>query len=179
MRNVSLFLMIFLCFPVYATVDVHFTPSSKCENLIVNMINNSKKTIDAAVYSINNKQIVAALKNAHDRGVKLRILTDKLQASSKYSKVKDLYLYGVGIKVNSKYKIEHNKFAVFDGNKVSTGSFNWTNNASKSNSENCLFVYRDKKTIKAYKKRFNELWKINSAEKSEAWFEKNKVYKTK
>ena len=40
---------------------------------------------------------------------------------------------GLDIKVNSKYKIEHNKFAVFDYSAVITGSFNWTNAASLKN----------------------------------------------
>lgn len=176
MKKIFLLIVIFVCFPVYAKVEVHFTPSTRCEDSIVGLINSSGKTIDIAVYSINNNQIVNALKNAHNRGVKLRILTDKLQASSKYSKVLDLYLYGIDVKVNSKYKIEHNKFAIFDGNKISTGSFNWTESASLKNSENCVFVKRDKQTINSYKKRFEELWLLNSYNKSEKWFERKIKY---
>ena len=176
MKKIFLLIVVFVCFPVYAKVEVHFTPSTRCEDSIVGLINSSGKTIDIAVYSINNNQIVNALKNAHNRGVKLRILTDKLQASSKYSKVLDLYLYGIDVKVNSKYKIEHNKFAIFDGNKISTGSFNWTESASQKNSENCVFVKRDKQTINSYKKRFEELWQLNSYNKSEKWFERKIKY---
>lgn len=174
MKKILLLIIIFFCLPVYAKVKVHFTPSLECENSIVGLINTSNKTIDIAVYSINNNQIVEALKKAHGRGIKLRILTDKLQASSKHSKVLDLYEYGINIRVNSKHKIEHNKFAVFDGKKVSTGSFNWTNSASNNNSENCLFVTQDKKTIDAYKKRFNELWKLNTSKKSKRWFNRKR-----
>ena len=174
MKKIFLLIVVFVCFPVYAKVEVHFTPSTRCEDSIVGLINSSGKTIDIAVYSINNNQIVNALKNAHNRGVKLRILTDKLQASSKYSKAVDLYLYGIDIKVNSKYKIEHNKFAIFDGNKISTGSFNWTESASLKNSENCVFVTQDKKTIDAYKKRFNELWRLNTSKKSRRWFNRKR-----
>ena len=90
MKKIFVLIIIFFCLPVYAKVKVHFTPSLECENSIVGLINNSKKTIDIAVYSINNNQIVEALKKAHGRGIKLRILTDKLQASSKHSKVFDL-----------------------------------------------------------------------------------------
>lgn len=85
-----------------------------------------------------------------------------------------MYEYGINIRVNSKHKIEHNKFAVFDGKKVSTGSFNWTNSASNKNSENCIFVTQDKKTIDAYKKRFNELWRLNTGKKSRRWFNRKR-----
>lgn len=68
-----------------------------------------------------------------------RILTDRLQAGIKTSKVQELYNFGIKIHVNSKYKIEHNKFAVFDLKNVITGSYNWTETASNKNSENCLF----------------------------------------
>ena len=79
----------------------------QCEKTIVEFIDNSKETIDVAIYSINNDKIVEVLKKAHHQGVKLRILTDKLQASSKSSKVIDLYKGGVNICVNSIHKIEH------------------------------------------------------------------------
>ena len=175
MKKIFLFIAMLFCLPAKATVEVHFTPSAACENSVVKLINETQKTIDAAVYSINNDQIVNALKKAHQRGVKLRILTDKVQAASKSSKVLDLYQYGINIKVNSRFKIEHNKFAVFDGLRVSTGSFNWTNPASSKNSENCLFVMQDKKVVASYEQRFNELWLLNSDIKSSDWFERKLI----
>ena len=173
-KELVLFMMIgsFWFLPLKAEVEIAFTPSDECENKIVNLINNSENSIDVAVYSINNTDIVEAIKLAHDRKIKLRILTDKLQASGKYSKVMELYKYGVNIRVHSKNKIEHNKFAIFDSNVVSTGSFNWTNAASDKNSENCLFLIKEPDNIKAYKERFEELWSVNSEEKSKRWFEK-------
>lgn len=163
---------IFWFLPLKAEVEIAFTPSDECENKIVNLINNSENSIDVAVYSINNTDIVEAIKLAHDRKINFRILTDKLQAAGKHSKVIELYKYGVNIRVHSKNKIEHNKFAIFDSNVVSTGSFNWTNAASDKNSENCLFLIKEPDNIKAYKERFEELWSVNSEEKSKRWFEK-------
>ncbi len=164
---------LFVCLPCAAKVDVKFTPSNDCEDSIIKYINSSEKTIDIAVYSINNDKIVDALKNAYDRGVKLRILTDKLQASAKSSKVIDLYKYGINIRVNSKHKIEHNKFAIYDRQVASTGSFNWTNPASDKNSENCVFLVQDKNAVNKYCQRFEQLWSMNTQQKSDNWF-KNK-----
>jgi len=161
-------------YPCYANMSAFFTPSRKCEDSIVRRINKAEKSIDAAVYAINNKDIVKALKKAHDRGVKIRILTDRLQAGNRSSRVRELYDYGIKIRVNSKHKIEHNKFAVFDFNNAVTGSYNWTEPASNKNSENCLFFNRNKKTVREYHDRFNYLWQMNSKKKSDAWFNKKK-----
>ena len=142
---------------------VGFTPSSYCEDKIIELIDDSEESIDVAVY---------ALTKAHGKGIKIRILTDRLQASGKSSRVKELWSKGLNIKVHSKFKIEHNKFAIYDGKTISTGSYNWTNPASSKNSENCIFISNDRKTVSEYQNRFDYLWKINSKQKSDKWFQK-------
>ena len=161
-------------FAVNAKVEVYFSPSNKCEKGIVEAIDDADTEIEAAVYAINNDNIVEALKKAHDRGVKIKILTDRLQAANKSSKVKELYDYGINIRVHSKHKIEHNKFAVFDNESVVTGSYNWTNPATNKNSENCVFFIRDKDAVEEYDNRFKYLWQINTKKKSDLWFKKKK-----
>ena len=167
----------FLLFSVCALAQtvVFFSPSNKCENGLVELIDNSTSTIDAAVYAINNDNIVEALKKAHDRGVKIRILTDRLQAAGKSSKVRELRAHGINVRVHSKFKIEHNKFAIFDGKKVSTGSYNWTNAASNKNSENCVFFTEISDVVTYYRKRFRYLWQVNTRKASEEWFNKKKL----
>ena len=174
---IRFFVVIFLfisSIPAFAGMTAFFTPSQKCENSIVQRINKTEKSIDVAVYAINNKDIVDAIKKAYDRGVKIRILTDRLQAGNKNSKVRELYDYGINIRVNSKHKIEHNKFAVFDFNNAVTGSYNWTEPASDKNSENCLFFNRNKKTVKEYHDRFNYLWQMNTKKASDKWFNRKR-----
>lgn len=173
-RFILVVFFIILPLPVKADLKAFFSPSLNCENNIVKHIDKAEKSIDVAVYSINNKDIVKALKRAHDRGVKIRILTDKLQAGKRTSKVIELHDYGIKIRVNSKHKIEHNKFAIFDFNDVLTGSYNWTEPASTKNSENCLFFNRNKKTLREYHDRFNYLWQMNTRKSSEKWFKRKK-----
>ena len=141
---------------------VFFSPGLDCENTIIQKINNSTQTIDVAVYSITNRNIVDALKNAHSRGIKIRILTDRTQARGKKSLVQEMSDYGMNVIIHKKYRIEHNKFAIFDGKYLSTGSYNWTTNASANNSENCIFLDPDDSAINDYQRRFDYLWNINS-----------------
>ena len=165
-------LFMLINWPVYAQYEVNFTPSLSCEQKIVELINESQQSVDAAVYSINNDKIVQALKDADKRGVKVQVLTDKSQAGQKSSKAIDMYQSGLDVRVNSAHKLEHNKFAVFDGNKVVTGSYNWTNPATDKNSENCLFILEKNQVVTDYQNRFNELWQKNNQEKSDKWMMK-------
>lgn len=157
-------------FAATSKIEIKFTPSMDCERSIIGLIDKAQNTIDVAIYAINNDRIIKALKNAYDRGIKIRILADKLQASSKYSKVIDLHNYGINIRVHSKNKIEHNKFAVYDDKVASSGSYNWTNSATERNSENCIFLIEDAEAVKTYQDRFNYLWQINTKNKSDEWF---------
>lgn len=173
LKKVFLFLFVLVAFGVKAENLVYFSPKGNCEKMIVNRINSAEKTIDAAVYSINNDNIVNSLIEAKKRGVKVRILTDKTQAKGISSKVKYLYDNGINIRVHSQFKIEHNKFAVYDKVKGSTGSFNWTNPAEKKNSENCIFFDNEDGSVSKYLKRFEYLWQINTKHKSKDWIEKH------
>lgn len=147
-------------FPVLAgQTEVYFTPSPDCENQIIKRINETEVSIDAAVYSITNDAITDALINAHNRGIKIRLLTDRTQAGNKSSTVKELENIGIDLMRHAKYKIQHDKFAVFDGKKGVTGSYNWTNAATYKNAENCLFF--DDASVQKYEERFEHLWQLN------------------
>ena len=137
-------------------IEIYFTPSLDCENAIIKRINNSK-TIDIAVYSITNTNITDAIIAAQKRGANIRIITDRGQSKVNGSKVEYLKEAGIPLVTNIKHKIEHNKFAIFDGIHMVSGSYNWTNNASKNNSENCLFFDQPNKE---YSLRFEYLWNL-------------------
>ena len=157
------FLFFFSC-PVFAKSEAYFTPSLDCENKIIYLIRKSQNTIDAAVYAINNDAIVAELKEAYKRGVKVRVLTDRVQAGQKSSKVCELEDFGIPVIRHKKYRIQHDKFAIFDSKKVVTGSYNWTNSASRRNAENCFFFTGG--NIEKYAQRFEFLWKLNQESQS-------------
>jgi phosphatidylserine/phosphatidylglycerophosphate/cardiolipin synthase-like enzyme len=87
------------------------------------------------------------------------MVADKAQSKGKYSFVPKLQEAGFDVRIKKKVKIEHNKFGVFDKKMIITGSYNWTEAATKMNSENCVADKR-KKIVAKYDKRFEELWKM-------------------
>jgi mitochondrial cardiolipin hydrolase len=51
----------------------------------------------------------------------------------------------------------HDKFMIVDKKIVTTGSFNWTTNATEYNNEN-LIIITSKNTAAAYNEEFNRIW---------------------
>ncbi|MBR5153971.1 MAG: hypothetical protein IKW57_04225 [Alphaproteobacteria bacterium] len=135
-------------------VRIYFTPGTDCEDSIVNEIEKAKK-MNIAVYSITNRKIVDAILAAHKRGAKVRVITDRTMAGNKYSLDEEMAAAGIPVVIHKKHKIMHNKYAIFDGKTVVTGSYNWTASATKSNAENCTFFEQPNKE---YSINFNELW---------------------
>ena len=135
---------------------VFFTPSTYCEDNIINEINKAAK-VEAVVYSISNTRIVDSLIKAYQRGAQIRIITDRTQAKGKGSLVERLKSSGIPVVVNKKTKIEHNKWAIFDDKYVEAGSYNWTENATKYNSESCMFFTP---TGQEFNQRFEYLWNL-------------------
>ena len=151
---------------IKAETEVYFTPSKDCENLIISEIQQAQKNIDIAIYSFTHKRIAKALIKAHKNGISIRLLAQK---SGKDSKAIALFNRGLDVQVNNKYSYLHDKFAIFDNARVITGSYNWTRHASNNNSENCLLIKKEDKTIKAYQDRFIKLWQENNKEESNNW----------
>lgn len=171
MNNQNIFILllsIFLTITSPSHAKIKFT--QHCEKETIKLINNSQDSIDIAVYSINNLNILDSLIKAKNKGIKIRILTDRLQAFGKSSKVKLLHDAGFDIKVHSVNRIMHHKFAIFDNQKAIEGSFNWTHSASTKNAEDCN-IFNDNKDVKTLRRRFNKLWKLNDKDISECYFE--------
>jgi phosphatidylserine/phosphatidylglycerophosphate/cardiolipin synthase-like enzyme len=146
---------------------VLFSPEGGCEAAVVKLITETKSQLDIAVYSINNEAIVNALVDAKKRGVKLRILTDHVQAAVNAKITLELVNRGFSIRLHSSGKIMHNKFAISDRRLVETGSFNWTRPAEQVNEENCL-VLDDVDTATKFEQRFeSHLWVVNTQGKSD------------
>ncbi|WP_158521598.1 phospholipase D-like domain-containing protein [Candidatus Fokinia solitaria] len=143
----------------FALKSVCFSPSSCCENNIVELTDKARYSIDIAVYSLTNVKIYKALVKAKKRGVAIRVISDKSQSSSRFSLISALRALNFKVRVNKKVKIEHNKFGIFDRTIMLTGSYNWTESATNDNSENCI-VDKRKRIISQYMRRFEELWKM-------------------
>ena len=167
------FLLLFIAFsPFSLHAEGLVLHEEDCEKKLVELIEKSKNYIDVSVYSINNKQLVDALIAAHRRGVKVRVLTDKVQAAGKSSRIWDIIAAKIPLRVLTHKRIMHTKVAINDGVSVSSGSLNWTEPAVHKNEEVCDIFINEPQYTAQHQTLFNQRWADNSQEKSDQWLAK-------
>jgi cardiolipin hydrolase len=139
----------------------YFSDRDRIADRIIGAINHTRHTLDIAVYSLTQPDIAAAIEAARKRGVRVRIVSDGGQSLDRHSEIGYLRSVGVSIRLSGGFRgqrsLMHNKFAVFDGDQVATGSYNWTTSATSYNFENVLFI-RDPKVSAQYEEEFQHIW---------------------
>ncbi len=121
------------------------------------MLRTSHKTLDIAIFTLTNDKIFAAIEEAFNRKVKVRIISDDECCKMLGSDVLRAAALGIPTKTDCAKSHMHHKFAVIDNSLVVTGSFNWTVQAVKMNQENILF-YENPSLAQKYTEEFNRLW---------------------
>lgn len=69
---------------------------------------------------------------------------------------------GIPARVISAYAIHHDKYIVVDDLHTQTGSFNYSQAAAKSNSENVLVVWNNPSLATQYASHWESRWKQGS-----------------
>jgi len=138
-------------------ISICFSPNGNCVNEILELIQSSKKTIDAAIFSFTSLELSRALVEAKNRGVKIRVISDNAQADDKYSKYQYLKDSGIPARIDGSKGSMHDKFAVIDNKILITGSYNWSQSAETRNFENVV-VIEDEKIAKIFADEFERIW---------------------
>ncbi len=138
-----------------APITVYFAPSPAPQQAILQALNTAKSFVHIALYQLTDPEIAQELINISKRGVALKLLLDdEPSKSSKGCLLKDV---GIPVKQYVDTGIMHHKFAVIDGEKVITGSYNWTTSAKTRNEEN-LLVIESSELAQAFAREFSQLW---------------------
>ena len=146
-----------------ATYRLCFVPDgASCEQLLVDSINQTKRSLLIQAYSFTNTKIAGAVKHAKDRGVDVRVILDKSQYTEKYSSATFLKNAGIPIVIDNDPAIAHNKVMVFDQESVFTGSFNFSKSAQERNAENGIVIAGDQNVVKAFTDNFSKRFRAST-----------------
>ncbi len=135
-------------------ITCFFSPKGGCTSTVVEQVDQAKQSIEVQAYSFTSKEIVAALIDAHHRGVKITIVLDKSNLKE-VSGVNDVYGDKIPTFIDPVHAIAHNKIMLIDGATIITGSFNFTRSAEHSNAENLLVIHNHPKLYAAYDANFH------------------------
>jgi len=134
-----------------------FSPDDDCMGRIIDLFAQARQTVDVCVFTITDNRIAEAITRAHQRGVRVRIISDNDKAFDKGSDIAHLRGRGIECREDNTEHHMHHKFALFDHNLLLTGSYNWTRSASLNNEENFI-ISGDPRLLKSFSHMFDKLW---------------------
>ncbi len=138
--------------PGTAQIETGFSPDGDAERLVLKVINSAAHSIRLAAYSFTSPKVVQALIHARRRGVDVRVVADDSNPKSKSGSAALNLLAGEDIqaRLNAEYAIHHDKYIIADARHVQTGSFNYSQAAAKSNSENVIVIWNNPELAQSY-----------------------------
>lgn len=145
-----------------------FSDKTSIAGHLIRAIDAAQVSIDIAIHGLALRDIAAALVRAKTRGVKVRILMNQTHIfpekprDKRTPEVQQLIDLGFEMKMlrgGDMFGIMHNKVAIFDGQVLETGSFNWTHAADAWHWENAMF-HAERTRIDAYQSYMNWMWSI-------------------
>ena len=154
--------LLFLASPLNAMTRVFLSSQESVEREMVRLIDQSRSSIDLAVFRFSSRPLALAVSRARSRHVRLRIVLDgRSEAEGKDDNLGIAFVRGevrrLDGKRNGTQGIMHHKFVLFDRARVVTGSFNWTSGAEHVNYENALLTDASS-AVSAFGREFERLW---------------------
>ena len=136
-----------------------FSTQEDCAQYLQGIISSCRKSIDVCVFTITDDRITNALIDAHHRKIKIRIISDDEKAYDAGSDIRKLKNAGIELKTDRDPNHMHHKFAIFDGERLLNGSYNWTRSAATSNEENFV-ITNDSRLVREFTSHFERLWML-------------------
>lgn len=122
---------------------------------LASAIDGAQKSVDVAAFEFDLVSVTEALIRAHQRGVRVRLVTDSDYADALGPT--RLLQAQVPVVFDSAQPFMHNKFVVIDGKQVWTGSWNLTTNGTYRNNNN-IIVADSKLLAENYTTEFEEMF---------------------
>lgn len=145
-------------------VEVYLLPDfeKKALHRLMELIENAKKSLSIAMFTLTHPLLTEKLIEAQRRGVEVKVAVDFFTGhGSSESTLEKLQQAGVKVSLSQGDALLHHKWAWIDQTTLVIGSANWTQAAFKNN-QDCFFVLSD---LKEEHQRFmNGLWEIMEAD---------------
>ena len=129
------------------------------EKSIISEINRANKWIKISVPWFTSVELIQSLYSAESRGIDIELIIEYDSVNNKLENLfKGLDRLGCTVIFNkNKKKLNHEKFAIIDGETLIYGSYNWTNKANLYNNESIFILnkYENKSIVDSYISRFD------------------------
>jgi len=137
--------------------EAWFSPEDDCPARVRELIAGVRQKLDVCVFTLTDDRIAHELVAAARRGCLVRVLTDDDKTQDLGSDVESLRAAGIPVRTDRAAPHMHHKFAIFDDERLLTGSYNWTRSAGRDNQENFV-VSDDPVLVRRFAAQFERLW---------------------
>jgi phosphatidylserine/phosphatidylglycerophosphate/cardiolipin synthase-like enzyme len=126
---------------------------------LISVIDSAKSTLDIAIYSMGDPDISNEILKVKQRGIPVRVITDRTEGAGKYQEaiMNSLKAAGIPVKKNNHAGLMHLKVSIVDSATVTSGSFNYTKTAENENDE-VFIIIRNQKISQGFTDEFNKMW---------------------
>lgn len=125
-------------FKIDGACSVGFSPKGGIEGTLVKYIGSATQSVHVMAYGFTSLPIARALIAAKLRGVEVQVVLDRSNLTAPASKLMLIKTSGIPVWVDSTHPVSHDKVIIVDGNRIETGSYNYSNNAEAANGENSM-----------------------------------------
>ncbi|KAL0598184.1 Mitochondrial cardiolipin hydrolase, partial [Plecturocebus cupreus] len=134
----------------------------------------ARVSLELCVFAFSNPQLGRTVQLLHQRGVRVRVVTDYDYMALSGSQIGLLRKAGIQIRHNQDLGYMHHKFAVVDRRVLITGSLNWTTQAIQNNRENVL-IMEDDEYVRLFLEEFERIWEEFNPRKYTFFPQKEKI----
>lgn len=122
-------------------VTSRFSSQGSIGKTVIGALRSAKERLTIALYGFDNMELGDELIQLVKKGVVVKVKVDTARSKNKkvVALIDQLKAGGVAVQTVAPNGRNHNKFAVIDGKRVLTGSYNWTLKA-EGNWENLLIL---------------------------------------
>jgi len=156
-------------------LEVYFAPHMNCVGHMVDHVNKATNSLYFTIFAFTKDEIGGAFTNKKLEGIDVKGVLDKSQiyGNGPGHEIYRLCSHGVHIRMDGNENTNfhgdaqggggrlHSKTMVIDYDTdkpvVITGSFNWSNSATRTNDET-LVIVKNKQIANLYKKEFDKIW---------------------
>ncbi len=143
-------------------LELHYSPAENLEKIDVATIDGAGDTLDVAAFVLSDVDVIRAMTDAAERGVRVRLFRDPRQDRSRGQRI-DTALAAllaeptVFVKASKRGAWMHLKAYAIDGKILRFGAANLTANGEKRQ-DNDLLLTDDPALVKGFENEFETLW---------------------
>ncbi|XP_011807555.1 PREDICTED: mitochondrial cardiolipin hydrolase [Colobus angolensis palliatus] len=135
-------------------------PPAQCPRLrfrLLRALLAARASLELCLFAFSSPQLGRAVQLLHQRGVRVRVVTDCDYMALNGSQIGLLRKAGIQVRHDQDLGYMHHKFAIVDRRVLITGSLNWTTQAIQNNRENVL-IMEDDEYVRLFLEEFERIW---------------------